>query len=357
LINEKDIPNPLEDAFQLSSLDAISGPPVSPTERLRLMNDKSWEEFTNELASVWKIEYLHVNRCGGGGDKGRDVIAYTPNDKWENFQCKFYKEAINLTDAILEIGKLLYFVFIGEYSMPERYTFIAPHGVNVALLNCLMDVSKLKDELVKRWDKVCLKKITSTKPIKLEGKFKDFILNRVDFSIFDQIPPLKLIELHSRTNYHVRTFGAGHVKRPKAILPPDLIHSSELVYISELYRAIESEIGHKIDFNKLLSLPEYLVEFKSARKNFYSTDSLERFSRDSMPKGTFDDLLEECHEAISSLLMMKHDNGWQKYLAASNQIAYTSFEYHPLHYYFTVKDKKGTCHKLVNNNQFQWVNK
>lgn len=122
---EKEIPPPSSSDAPLSAVSALAGEFTPPLRRLQEMNEDSWEEFTCELATFWKTQYARVNRVGGAGDMGRDVIAYTPDGNWENFQCKYYATPLNLSDILLEIGKLCYHSFRGHFSMPVKYYFVA----------------------------------------------------------------------------------------------------------------------------------------------------------------------------------------------------------------------------------------
>lgn len=350
-----EIPTPKYDNKPLSAVAALAGETVSPLKRLQQMDESDWEDFTCELATYWKTKYLRVNRIGGSGDMGRDVIAYTPDEAWENFQCKYYNTPLNLSDILLEIAKLCYYSHEGHFSMPVKYYFVAKKGVNGVSLNALKDTEKLKQELISGWDKKCRTKITTTKSVELEGALLKFIKNEVDFSIFDQIPALKLIELHkNHTPYYIRRFGSVEFDRPLVQTPPLDIQNHELNYIEELLKAIESIQSKVTSVGDLDAFPEFLTELKNARKNFYSAESLEKFSRDSMPPDTYDNLLDECYESVSSLVLMIHANGWEKYLTISNHMTQISFTAHPLNLYMSIRDKKGACHQLVNKGVIKW---
>jgi len=353
---EREIPVPKTDGNPLSTVTALTGEVISPLKRLQQMDEGDWEDFTCELATYWKTKYDRVNKVGGAGDMGRDVIAYTPDKNWENFQCKYYNAPLNLSDVLLEIGKLCYHSHQGHFKMPVKYYFVAKKGLNGVSLNALKDSQKLKSELKSGWDKKCKSKITKTKKVELSGDFLKFIDNQVDFTIFDQIPVLKLIELHkAHTPYYIRRFGAVEFDRPMPESPPPDVQNNELTYIQELLKAIETVEQRIKKFDDLTHFPIFLQELKSARKNFYSAESLEKFSRDSMPPNTYEKLLEDCYESISSLMLMVHRNGWDKYLIVSNHITQVPFTSHALDLFMSVRDKKGACHQLVNRGTMRWI--
>jgi len=59
------------------------GPRLLPIERIKLYSGTQWEEFVLEWAHGLKSKYSLVERCGGAGDMGRDIIAY-PNENDTN---------------------------------------------------------------------------------------------------------------------------------------------------------------------------------------------------------------------------------------------------------------------------------
>ena len=338
-----------------TSLDVSQGAPIPKLMRLGTFNEDTWEDITLELVHNWKKQYRKVVRCGGGGDLGRDVIAYTPDEEWENFQCKYYAKSLTLDEAIREVGKLIYFSYKGEYSTPLKYYFVSPKGVTTQLLNHLMDSDKLKDELIKRWDKQCRTRITTKYNIELDRNLLSYIDNSIDFKIFDHIPPLDIIELHSQTCYHVIRFGASTRKRPKPDTPPLTPEDTELTYTSELLSAFSDTEKKVVNNVNLTSFPDYEQEYNSARRNYYSADGLDIFSRDWLPNESYKELLDECYETISPVIMSDHKDGYARYLKVSAQAAGTNYSSHPLHHYIKIQDKKGLCHHLVNKKKVKWV--
>ena len=60
----------------LNASQSSVGAPVTPLQRLRIMDDKEWEAFVLEWADSLRHTYTDVHQCGGGGDLGRDVIGF-----------------------------------------------------------------------------------------------------------------------------------------------------------------------------------------------------------------------------------------------------------------------------------------
>lgn len=357
MTNELDIKSPDIADDMHTSLDVSQGAPIPKLKRLETFDEDTWEDITLELVHHWKTQYHKVVRCGGGGDLGRDVIAYSPNENWENFQCKYYARSLTLDEAIREVGKIIYYCYKEEYPVPEKYYFVAPKGVTTQLLSHLMDSEKLKKELIKRWDKQCKSKITKKHKIELDSDLLSYIDSSIDFKIFDHLAPLKIIELHYQTPYHVIRFGASTRKRPKAALPPSALESAELTYTSELLLAFGDAEKKDVSNTNIADYPEYEKEYNSARRNYYSADGLEIFSRDWLPNDSYKELLDECYETISPVVIGDHKDGYTRYLKVSAQAAGTNYSSHPLHHYIKVQDKKGLCHHLVNEEKVKWVKK
>ena len=356
-MNEVEIAVPDTGEHILTALEVASGARIAPLTRLKTFNADEWEDVTLELVSCWKTQYARVVRCGGGGDMGRDVIAYNHDSPsvWENYQCKHYNKAINLSLGLLEIGKLFYYVHQGEYSLPQRYFFVAPQGVSTDFLKYINDPEKLKAELIARWEKICRKKITTKEDVLLGEDIRKLI-DEADFSIFDYLPPIKIIELHSDTMFHAQRFSVSAKRRPALSTPPENIESKEIIYTSELLRAFADAEGKKeITSDSLPAGTEYKNEYDSARRNFYAAEDLEKFSRDWLPSNCYQELVEECYEAVSPTVQQNHVNGYARYLATSSEAVKINYNSHPLDPYIKIQDKKGICHQLVNSERIRWI--
>lgn len=358
-MKELDVNAPTQSEHIITSLEVTSGAPIAALDYLKIFNADSWEDLTLELVSYWKTRYSRVMRCGAGGDMGRDVIAYS-HDKpeiWENYQCKHYDKRLSLSLALLEIGKILHYVYQREFTLPQRYYFVSPQGVSNDLLKHLNDPDRLKNSLIEKWDKACKSKITSriNNDIALDSEFLKFV-ELIDFSIFDHIPPIKIIELHSNTIFHAQRFGVNVKKRPSLPVPPIKLANNEIIYTKEILRAF-ADAEHKeiLTIDDLEENSDYRLEYESARKNFYAAEDLQKFSRDWLPENCYDELTDECCEAVSATLRQKHDNGYERYLATSSQAATVNYASHPLSPYIKTQDKKGICHQLVNASRFKWV--
>lgn len=352
-IGEKPIKIPPPPAFELTALDVEKGEPVHPLDRLQIMSAAEWEIFTSEFVSYLDRDYNTVTLCGGGGDMGRDVVARFATG-WDNYQCKHYKDKLSIADVVAELGKLIYYAWKQEYTLPRKYLFVTPKGCSAPCINIFTKKSRIKDEIIKRWDKVCKNKITSTEAISLEGDLLNY-LDAIDFSFVDEMSSQELIRRHALTPYHTTRFGSYHLKRPVAKkVTPEVVASNEKVYVDALLDAFSDADGAEYSYESIME-SEYKSDLERARINFFSAEYLEAFSRDGFPTGCYDKLKEECHEGVHSVVRGKHDDGYQRFLKVSTQSVNIPYDSHPLRHFLQTSDRKGLCHQLVNDLQFTWI--
>ncbi|MCY4653132.1 MAG: hypothetical protein OXC95_08210 [Dehalococcoidia bacterium] len=146
-----------------ASASAVSyGHPIQPIDRVKIFSATQWEEFVLEWADSLVDEYSRVDRCGGSGDMGRDIVAICSDakDGWDNYQCKHYQHALAPSDVWIELGKLVYYTYIEEYTYPRKYHFVAPQGAGTKLANLLRRPADLRAGLIDSWDDKCRTRIT-----------------------------------------------------------------------------------------------------------------------------------------------------------------------------------------------------
>jgi hypothetical protein len=328
---------------------------ITPLQRIQVMSPDEWEKFTLEIADYLKSKYSRVTQCGGKGDLGRDVIAYKPNEEWDNYQCKHYSKRLPVANAILEIAKVIYYSFKGEYTLPKNYFFVSPHGSSSDLIKLFQDTKKFKDILYSRWETDCKSKI-KVGDVKLDKFLEEYIEEKVNFSIFKEIPPLELISIHRNTKYHTMWFGWYGVNRPPFSPTPSKIDEpKELTYITELLNAFSEYKSKPINLQNIEEDNELFKEYRGARNNFYSAESLERFSRDYLPENSFNELKDECYESISPTIKQRHSDGYERYLKTLEKVVSINYTSHPLNSFIKIQDKKGMCHQLVNDKEIKWT--
>lgn len=339
------------------SLDvAMSGPAIPPIERLRFMNPKDWTDFVLEWVDSLKRKYARVERCDGAGDMGRDIVAsesLAQDDPWDNYQCKHYDHPLMPTDIWEELGKLAFHTFNREYSLPRHYVFVAPQAAGNALSRLLRKPDKLRDELFGAWDRYCRKNITQTGEVVLSSKLKDHI-KAMNFGIFGVVPPLTLIVEHSRTPWHVARFGMGLPPRADAPSPPATISAGETNYVRALLDAYEDRLGIPLGGTDDLGDAGLRSHFSRSRIEFYSAESLREFSRDNVPGGTFERLLDQVYDGVMDVVQAGHKDAYERVLSTVKQAKLLQLNENILVARTRPADRGGMCHQLANELKLKW---
>lgn len=352
------IPEPTAPPPGLAADVVASGLPVHPVDRVRLFSPVQWERFIQEWVDSLRDEYELVERCGGAGDMGRDVIATIKdgNGAWDNYQCKHYQKSLKPGDVWIELGKLAYYTLKSEYTYPRRYFFIAPQGAGTTLSNLMKKPHELRDGLLANWDKECRTVITKTEVVECDASMKAHIAS-LDFSIFQTSPLLRIIEAHAKTRWYAAQFGGGLPPRPEPLTPPCVPSNNETVFVSELRRAYAEHLKQNVkDVDAGLATREDLREhFNDARVEFYSAEGLRTFSRDTLPPGEFEKLQDEVHSGIKDDLRGEHADGYRRVVAVVKTARTLPLTSHPLSSRIHNRDRGGICHQLANDGRVRWV--
>jgi hypothetical protein len=340
---------------------AGSGMNFPVAKLIELLEPAQWEEFTEEWATSLK-SYKGVERWSGPGDMGRDIVAFMTDKKyagpWDNYQCKRYATKLQPNDVWVEFGKVIYYTFKKEFSVPTNYYFAASKGVGLKLQRLLADAVKLRSELIKNWDAHCRKGITDTAEIPLDGPLHDY-LNKFDFTIFKYKTVVELVAGHAKTIYHTRRFGtANFPERPPITIPPDAIQQTESRYVQQLFEVYSEKLAKQLNApDDLAAYPELANHFNRSREVFYYAESLRNFPRDSVDPGAFDEIREEIYHGVVNTYEMDYANGYMRMATTLQQAGNITPNCNALCIRVQTQDKHGICHHLANEDRFEWVKK
>lgn len=356
MISSSPLPKPA--GGTAASADVVAtGLPIPPIERIRIFSDSQWEDFVLEWADSLRDQYGTVERCGGAGDMGRDIIAFDKADAmvWDNYQCKHYKAGLAPGDIWVELGKLVYYTHTNEYTYPRRYFFVAPQGAGTKLSNLLRKADKLKAQLIDNWDKHCRNGITSTALVELDATLRSY-LDGLDFSIFEAVPPLRIIDQHAKTRWYATRFGGGLPARPKVVAPPATVAAHEVTYVRSLLDAYGDHLKCALPTVADLGQHDDVREhFNDARLEFYSAEALRAFSRDTLPPGAFEELQSELHGGIKDEMRGEHSDGYRRVLSVVKTAKLLPITDHALKERLSTHDRGGICHQLANDGKVKWV--
>jgi hypothetical protein len=243
----------------------------------------------------------------------------------------------------------------GDYTYPRRYYFIAPQGAGTKLSNLLKKPDDLRAGLVTNWDAYCRAAITSTQTVELDAALKAHIA-ALDFSTFDATPPLRIIDGHSRTRWHVARFGGGLPPRPTPEAPPIEPGDTETAFVRELLNAYSDHLKPPVNgIGDLAKADDLREHFGDSRLEFYSAESLRTFSRDTLPPGEFEKLQDEVHSGIRDEVRGDHADGYRRVVAVVKTARTLPLGGHALHGRMAVRDHGGICHQLANDGRVRWV--
>jgi hypothetical protein len=330
---------------------------VPPIDRIKLFNSTQWEEFILEWVDSLRTDYGQVDRWGGAGDMGVDVVATdaTTASSWDNYQCKHYKDPLRPSDIWVELGKLAYYTHRGDYTCPRKYFFVAPQGAGTKLSNLLKKPQKLRESLLANWDAYCRKDITSTQEIVLDAALSSHIA-AMDFSIFEAIPPLRILDGHAKTRWHIARFGGGLPARPAVPDPPLAPVPLEANYVRALLDAYGDHLNQHISgIDDVGSRSDLAEHFGDSRLEFYSAEALRTFSRDTLPPGEFEKLQDEVHAGVKDEVRVDHPDGYRRVVAVVKTARSLRLTGHALHCCMSVRDCGGICHQLANDQKVGWV--
>jgi hypothetical protein len=341
----------------VAAQQVASGPPIPPIARIRLYSADEWEAFTNEWAHAF-FQGKDVVRFSGAGDKGIDIAVFDPGHTfdgiWDGYQCKHYDNPLRPSDVYVELGKVLWFSFSGDYKAPRSYTFIAPCGIGTKLNSLLKSPDKLEQELIGNWEKHCRKDITSTKEIPLEGDFLAYV-DGFDFTIFQGKQPLALIDEHKASPYHLARFGGWFPARPITPCPPTAIGPHETKYVEQLYLAYGDHLKKPVASTADLGKPTLREHFSRQREAFYQAEALRVFVRDKVEPDTFERLQDEIYAGVIDTHDDDYDDGYRRVVAVTKAAQDMAITANPIAPIAQTQDRRGICHQLANDRKLKWT--
>ncbi len=327
-------------------------------KKIQLFSADEWETFIEEWLDVAPIKYFNVINYWWAGDKWRDIIWYLEdpknniNYKWDCYQCKRYKNPLTPSDIYTEVWKMLYYTFIKDFPIPEKYFFIASNWIWWKLDNFLNNTDLLKKNLIENWDTHCKKGITITKDVELKWDFKQYVEN-FNYNIFNKKLVKDIIKEHKKHNHHLDIFGWELKKRDEIKTPID-VKKHELNYIRKLLDAYSSE--SKKEYKNVREIcNKFNDHFSDARLWFYYAEQLERFYRDSLEEWTFDNFKDDIYKWIKRLNYEEYPNWFKKVITFEQESLKVSITSNPLINVSIPDDRIGICHHLANNNKLTWV--
>jgi hypothetical protein len=298
-----------------------------------------------------------IKRLGGPGDHGIDIAGFLTEQslagEWDCYQCKHYSKTLDPTDAWIEMLKVFRSVLAKHYVMPRRYWFVAPRGAGLTLDLHLSNPEVLESEFL-QWLTTNKKALAETTASEREEILA--LAANTDFSKFQAMPPVAIIQLHSRTKYHSLRFAVPIPPRNGVAVPPDELTAHEARYVNQLLAVyIERHGDERLTREGLRTDPRTSKHFGRQRQAFYAAESLRLHARDSVPEGTFARLQDDLLAGVIETADQDYPSGFhrmQNVLSVSMQLDLTR---HALIQIANNDDRKGVCHQLVNDSRLTWL--
>ena len=338
--------------------NAVFGSIIPPIDRLKIISAGDFEAMVQEWAYGYiKNNYYDVVIVGGSGDKGRDVIAYIDEgkDKCDYFQCKRYATPLAPSNYWGEFSKLCYYTYIGAYKVPQKYYIVASQGVGQDLRDLIDNPTNINKGIISNWSKYGTKIITPK--IKLTKALKAYI-EKFDFSIVDDISPVKLLDQYSQTPWYKYRFGGGLSKKPRSKVPTSMDEDEKnMVYVGELINAYNEYTKGKIfDLDSLKKSEDLLEHFSIQRECFHSSQALKRFARDELlEEEQYNDIKKEIYISVRDTTKENHESKLQKINKTLDKARNLPLDINELGN-IAPSDKNGICHELVNDKKLKWGN-
>ena len=318
--------------------------------------DTDLEHFVRDWIGKKTAKYYETKLFSGTGDLGRDVVGFHTSDKhdgkWDNYQCKQYGRTIPTDTGLLELGKILYYAYKGEFTAPETYVFVAPRGINRNLEKLIFSPAKLRHTLISEWDKYCANKIIDKQNIPLDVGLRAF-LQGFNFATVTRMALDDILLDPDITSVLFTWFGADPGPSPKGVVPLK-IQDTELPYIKKLIEAYGQREGktfkcyEDIEFHN-----NYKTHLSRQRTRFYDAAAFKRFYRDNtnyqIIKEFEDDILHGVIETCESV----HLDSLTCADAVMAQAAVIQAA-GPIAHHAKVPVKQGVCHHLANDDILRW---
>ncbi|OWY04622.1 hypothetical protein B6V75_00240 [Thioclava sp. F1Mire-8] len=326
------------------------------------LNDSELEDLIKKWLGRLNVEYVGFERPTGSADMGRDAVGFlTPrryDGAWHNYQCKHLKKPLGIRDFTVELGKIFHYACAGEFTVPEKYIFVAPKS-GVRDVKKLIDrPSNIASFLKENWEKYCLAGIATEK-----CPLTAFIRKAIDEYDFEKVELWKSTELvelpHMRAVLHDHMdIDPGEAPR---ILPedvPDAITDTELHYVSQLIEVFREAANFEFSgYDDVIADSMYGPQLQLARQRYLEREAFRRHFRDNLPLTHLDGVDIDVHSTIVDRYHALHQSPRYQRLSEIMTLATSAQITGPLgrHNRVTPSVKQGVCHHFANIKKLPWA--
>ena len=326
--------------------------------RLFNMSPSDLEGLVGDWLGERRRQYHDWERCSGPGDGGRDVVGFETADgyegSWHNYQCKQLRETLTLPAAVLELAKIFMHVAEGHFTLPTRYVFVAPRGINRRLADLIRQPEKFRGIVIATWDEHCRDKLVQRRAVPLSPAIR----SAIDAFAFRNVSALDGMKLVSQPDIYpalVRWFGVDPGPPPAPEACPDEIREEEAAYVRQLAAAYGVRAGTPgASAAEILSHPRWGVQMRDQRVRYFHAQQFGRHYRKRVFKDVlvaFDD--EIYHGVVDTHRDDRHRDALDQ-VNAVMKVAQTIQLSGPLRDHAGPQVKQGTCHRMANEDLLPW---
>jgi len=333
---------------------------MSVAKRISELEDDELEEFIDiwaERRSKDKAYFL-VERFGRANDKGRDVVGFLTSARhegeWDVFQCKrkTLRSQLGQGEALGELGKIFFHHLAGAYAtLPRRYVFVSPRGIEKSLKTLLEHPTDLKAALLENWDKYCRTKIAKGKPSELTPELRSAI-EAYDFGRVEYLNATLIAKDTAARPALVQVLGEMPLEAPPGEAP-DEIGDAEFEYLRQLCEVYDNAVGAPFaNLERIFADEKFGEHIRLQRTRFYEACAFRDFHRDNTDEKAVDVFKNDIYHLLIEVYNETHPspldrvNSVMKHTGATQAGILGRMARAPV--------RQGMCHHLVTDGKIRW---
>lgn len=331
---------------------------IDYASRILAMDAAELETFVNMWLDKKKATYEETECFSGSGDLGRDVVGYCTSQKldgeWHNYQCKQFKNTpLRVPGMLAELAKIVVHSARAEYSLPERFYFVAPRGLGRDAKKLIASPSALKARLIADWDKSCALAVEENVSIPLDAAIQAKISAFKFENVFAYDVQKLLLDPHIMPAL-VRCFGVDPGAPPPGAVPANFDWtSSEAAFALQLVSIYGDEDSAVTDRSTAQGHPMFGRHLYDQFVRYFEADAFKRHFRDNTPETYVTAFEQDIYHGVAFTYGKATPNTLERVDLVTEKAASLPMS-GLLGGYAGIRAKQGICHHLVNGDDLQW---
>lgn len=327
--------------------------------RLKELGDEALEAFIEVWLTGRVTTYERVDRLGAANDKGRDVVGFLTDDRyegeWHLYQCKRRApgRSLELGDALTELGKIFHYHVEGTYAtLPSLYVFVCPRGITGTLRDVLDNPSRIGPTLLSNWDKHCLKKITGRGQVRLSPAIRGAI-EGYDFRRVEHLVASAIVKDPMAGPALTRYFDVPPGHAPRGVAPSQ-VQVIEDVYLGQLRTVYdEQESVPSTCIDDIFAHPVHGDHLRDQRNRFFDARAFDEYHRDNTYVEALETFRGDVYSGVVDLHRRSHPSLLDRLDAVMLHASLLPAGF--VGQTVRIPVKQGVCHDLVNKGDLRWA--